>query len=58
MSEFVKKLIERVEEISVSRDNDGVIEGCNMGVCEDDDCLKCLKKKVITIINQLAEEFG
>lgn len=57
MKEFIDKLIGRLEEISVSRDNDGVINGCNMGICEDDDCLKCLKKKVISIVNQLAEEY-
>ena len=57
MKEFIEKLIGRLEEISVSRDNDGVINGCNMGICEDDDCLKCLKKKVISIVNQLAEEY-
>lgn len=57
MKEFIEKLIARLEEISVSRDNDGVINGCNMGICEDDDCLKCLKKKVISIVNQLAEEY-
>lgn len=56
MKEFIEKLICRLEEISVSRDNDGVINGCNMGICEDDDCLKCLKKKVISIVNELAEE--
>ena len=57
MKEFIEKLIGRLEEISVSRDNDGVINGCNMGICEDDDCLKCLKKKVISIVNELAEEY-
>lgn len=57
MKEFIDKLIERLEEISVSRDNDGVINGCNMGICEDDDCLKCMKKKMISIVNHLAEEF-
>ena len=57
MKEFIEKLIGRLEEITVSRDNDGIINGCNMGICEDDDCLKCLKKKIISIVNQLAEEY-
>ena len=58
MKEFVEKLIEWLEEISVSKSEEGIINGCNMGICEDDDCLKCLKNKLISNINKLAEEYS
>ena len=58
MKEFVEKLIEWLEEISVRKSEEGIINGCNMGICEDDDCLKCLKKKLISNINKLAEEYS
>ena len=57
MKLFVEKLIEWLEEISVSKSEEGIINGCNMGICEDDDCLKCLKKKLISNINKLSEEY-
>ena len=56
MKEFVEKLIEWLEEISVSKSEEGIINGCNMGICEYDDCMKCLKKKLISNINKLSEE--
>ena len=58
MKVFVEKLIEWLEEISVSKSKEGIVNGCNMVVCEDDDCLKCLKKKLISKINKLAEEYS
>jgi hypothetical protein len=29
-----------------------------MGKCEDDDCLKCLKKKIFSIVSEVEAEYG
>lgn len=44
------KIVKQIENIEVSKDSNGVVNGCNQGICRSDDCLKCLKKKVIEII--------
>lgn len=44
------KIVKQIENIEVSKDSNGVVNGCNQGICRSDDCLKCLKKKVIDII--------
>lgn len=47
--DMVLKLIENIE---VSKDSGGVVSGCNQGICESDDCLKCLKNKLIEIVKE------
>ena len=44
------KIVKQIENIKVSKDSNGVVNGCNQDICCSDDCLKCLKKKVIEII--------
>lgn len=58
MKEAFEKVRKRIEEITVSRDICGSIVGCNMGKCEDDDCLKCLKKKIFSIVSEVEAEYG
>ena len=53
-----EKIRKRIEEITVDRNIYGSITGCNMGICEDDDCLKCLQKKVLSIVSEVEEEYG
>lgn len=47
-----ERVVERLEEIQIGRTEEGVVVGCNLEVCEDDDCIICLKKKIINIIKE------
>lgn len=57
MKEAFEKIRKRIDEITVSRDICGFIVGCNMGECEDGDCLKCLKKKILSIVSEVEAEY-
>ena len=57
MKEAFEKIRKRIEEITVDRNIHGSITGCNMGKCEDDDCLKCLQKKVLSIVSEVEAEY-
>lgn len=46
----VDRVLKLIESIEVSKDSGGVVSGCNQGICESDDCLKCLKNKLIDIV--------
>lgn len=50
------KIVKQIESIKVSKDSNGVVNGCNQDICCSDDCLKCLKKKVIEIIKAGGKE--
>lgn len=58
MKEAFEKIRKRIDEITISRNIYGSICGCNMGKCEDDDCLKCLKKKIFSIVSEVEAEYG
>lgn len=58
MKEAFELIRKRIEEITVDRNIHGSITGCNMGICEDDDCLKCLKKKILSIVSEVEAEYG
>ena len=58
MKEAFDLIRKRIEEITVDRNIYGSITGCNMGICEDDDCLKCLKKKIRSIVSEVEAEYG
>lgn len=58
MKEAFGLIRKRIEEITVDRKIHGSITGCNMGICEDDDCLKCLQKKVLSIVSEVEAEYG
>lgn len=58
MKEAFDLIRKRIDEITVDRNIYGSITGCNMGICEDDDCLKCLQKKILSIVSEVEAEFG
>lgn len=58
MKEAIDLIRRKVNEITVDRSKDGIIRGCNMKFCRDDDCLKCLKKSVLSIVSEVEAEFG
>lgn len=57
MQRAFEKIIERLEEIQFNVSEHGGIDGCNLGTCGDEMCVVCLKKKIIEIVNQVAEEY-
>ena len=57
MKEAFELIRKRIEEITVDRNIYGSITGCTMGICEDDDCLKCLKKKILSIVSEVEAEY-
>ena len=40
MKEAFDLIRKRIGEIIIDRSEEGIIRGCNMGICLDDDCLK------------------
>lgn len=57
MQRAFKKINERLEEIQFNVSEHGGIDGCNLGTCGDEMCVVCLKKKIIEIVNQVAESY-
>ena len=58
MKEAFDLIRKRIGEITIDRSEEGIIRGCNMGICLDDDCLKCLKKKILSIVSEVEAEYG